>query len=91
MDRERNRPESFVFPISVAEAPLVAIVQHQRDSGIATEQSGSQEGGKRRAAYENRVVRVSMKAVAGPPPVGLSDVKLPVTEPQFAAFVVLPE
>lgn len=44
-----------------------------------------------RGVYEKRPVRVPLKAVAGAPPIGLSDVKLPVTEPQFAAFVVLPE
>lgn len=44
-----------------------------------------------RGVYEGRPVRVPMKAVAGPPPLGLDNAKLPVTEPQFAAFVVLPE
>ncbi len=35
-------------------------------------------------------VRVPMKPMTPPPPVGMPDQKVPVTEPQFAAFVVLP-
>ena len=41
--------------------------------------------------YDNRPVRVPMKPVMPPPPVGMPNAELPVTEPQFAAFVVLPE
>jgi hypothetical protein len=41
--------------------------------------------------YEDRPVQVPMKPVTPPPPVGLSNAELPVTEPYFAAFVVLPE
>ena len=40
--------------------------------------------------YDGQAVRVPMKPVAPPPPVGLPNAKLPVTEPLFAAFVVLP-
>jgi hypothetical protein len=40
--------------------------------------------------YDGKPVRVPMKPVAGPQPVGLPNAKLPVTEPGFAAFVVLP-
>ena len=40
--------------------------------------------------YDGRSVRVPMKPVAGPQPVGLPSAKLPITEPEFAAFVVLP-
>ncbi len=40
--------------------------------------------------YEGGTVRVPMQTVAGPQPVGLPAVELPVTEPRFAAFVVLP-
>ncbi len=41
--------------------------------------------------YDGLPVRVPMKSVAAPPPVGMPDAELPITEPQFAAFVVLPE
>jgi hypothetical protein len=41
--------------------------------------------------YQGGALRIPMKAVAAPPPVGLSDATLPVTEPAFAAFVVLAE
>ncbi|MGI8979665.1 MAG: right-handed parallel beta-helix repeat-containing protein [Pirellulaceae bacterium] len=41
-------------------------------------------------AYDGQPVRLPMKPVTPPPPVGLPNVKLPVTEPKFAAFVVLP-
>ena len=40
--------------------------------------------------YSRAAVRVPMKAVTPPPPVGLPGAKLPATEPRFAAFVVLP-
>lgn len=39
--------------------------------------------------YRGQPVSVPLKPVAGPPPIGLPDEKLPVTEPYFAAFVVL--
>jgi hypothetical protein len=39
--------------------------------------------------YTGAAVRVPMKAVTPPPPMGLPRVKLRVTEPQFAAFVVV--
>lgn len=41
--------------------------------------------------YKGGVVRVPMKPVAPPKPVGMSKAELPATEPRFAAFVVLPE
>ncbi|MBC8115895.1 MAG: right-handed parallel beta-helix repeat-containing protein, partial [Candidatus Saccharimonas sp.] len=41
--------------------------------------------------YEDRPVRVPMKPVTSPQPVGMPNAELPVTEPHFAAFVVLPE
>ena len=41
--------------------------------------------------YDRRPVRVPLKPVMPPPPVGMPNAELPVTEPQFAAFVVLPE
>ena len=41
-------------------------------------------------AYEGKPVRIALKPVNGPDPVGLPAAKLPVTEPHFAAFVVLP-
>ena len=41
--------------------------------------------------YDGRPVRVPMKPITPPPPVGMPNAELPVTEPQFAAFVVLPE
>lgn len=40
--------------------------------------------------YEGRAVRVPMKAVTPPKPVGMPKAELPATEPRFAAFVVLP-
>lgn len=40
--------------------------------------------------YEGQAVRVPMKPVEPPAPVGMPGTELPVTEPQFAAFVVLP-
>lgn len=40
--------------------------------------------------YDGQLVRLPMKAVTPPPPVGMPNVKLPVTEQQFAAFVVVP-
>jgi hypothetical protein len=39
--------------------------------------------------YEGSPVRVSMKPVKSPLPVGMPDARLPATEPQFAALVVL--
>lgn len=40
--------------------------------------------------FDGKLVRLPMKAVTPPPPVGMPNAKLPVTEPKFAAFVVLP-
>jgi hypothetical protein len=40
--------------------------------------------------YTGAPVKLPMRAVAGIPPVGLDDVELPVTEPYFGAYVVLP-
>jgi len=40
--------------------------------------------------YDGGAVRIPMKPVMPPPPVGLPQVELPVTEPHFGAFVVLP-
>ena len=42
-------------------------------------------------AYDGRLIRVSMRPITPPSPVGMPNAELPVTEPQFAAFVVLPE
>ena len=42
-------------------------------------------------AYDGRLIRVSMKPITPPSPVGMPNAELPITEPQFAAFVVLPE
>jgi len=39
--------------------------------------------------YDGKPVRVPMKPVATPPPIGVPDAKLPQTEPRFGAFVVL--
>jgi hypothetical protein len=39
--------------------------------------------------FAGRPVRISMKPVSGPPPVGMPDFETPVTEPEFAAFVLL--
>jgi hypothetical protein len=39
--------------------------------------------------YGGKAIRLPMKAVTPPAPVGLPNAKLPVTEPKFAAFVVL--
>ena len=41
--------------------------------------------------YDGRPVQFPMKPITPPSPVGLPSVELPVTEPLFAAFVVLPE
>jgi hypothetical protein len=41
--------------------------------------------------YDGKAVRVPMKAVTPPPPVGMPEADLPVTEPRFAALVVLPD
>ena len=41
--------------------------------------------------YAGKPVRVPMKPVTPPAPVGMPNAELPVTEPQFAAFIVLPE
>jgi hypothetical protein len=41
--------------------------------------------------YEEKPVRLPMRAVTPPPPVGMLGAKLPVTEPKFAAFVLLPK
>ena len=40
--------------------------------------------------YDGQEVILPMKPVKGPQPVGMPDFPLPVTEPRFAAFVVLP-
>jgi hypothetical protein len=40
--------------------------------------------------FDGQPVRLSMKPVTPPPPVGLPEAKLPATEPAFGAFVVLP-
>jgi hypothetical protein len=39
--------------------------------------------------YDGKPIRLLMKAVTPPPPVGMPNARLPVTEPKFAAFVVL--
>ena len=39
--------------------------------------------------HDGRPVRLSMKPVSGPPPIGIPDAILPTTEPHFAAFLVL--
>jgi hypothetical protein len=41
--------------------------------------------------YDGRPIRIPMNPVKPPSPVGVPNAQLPVTEPQFAAFVVLPE
>ncbi|MBW3541286.1 MAG: hypothetical protein KY476_13545, partial [Planctomycetes bacterium] len=41
--------------------------------------------------YDGKPVRVPMRPIQPPPPVGMPQAELPVTEPHFAAFVVLPE
>lgn len=41
--------------------------------------------------FNGQPVRVSMRPITPPSPVGMPDEKLPVTEPHFAAFVVLPK
>lgn len=41
--------------------------------------------------YDSLPVTIPMKPVKAVQPVGMPDVELPITEPQFAAFVVLPE
>jgi hypothetical protein len=41
-------------------------------------------------AYDGKPIRLPMTAVTPPPPVGMPDFKAPVTEPRFAAFVVVP-
>jgi hypothetical protein len=40
--------------------------------------------------HQRQPVRLPMRSVTPPPPVGMSDARLPETEPKFAAFVVLP-
>jgi hypothetical protein len=40
--------------------------------------------------YDGKPVRIPTQPVRPPAPVGLADEELPVTEPNFAAFVVLP-
>src|SRR5204863_1398521 len=40
--------------------------------------------------YDGKPIRLPMKAVTPPSPVGLPSAKLPVTEPKFGAFVELP-
>jgi hypothetical protein len=39
--------------------------------------------------YNQQPVRVPATPITPPPPVGMNDAELPVTEPKFAAFVVL--
>jgi hypothetical protein len=39
--------------------------------------------------YNGQPVRLPMKPIQGPQPVGMPEVKLPVTEPQFGAYVVM--
>lgn len=41
--------------------------------------------------YRGKNIHLPMRPITPPPPVGMPDAKLPVTEPQFAAFVVLSE
>jgi hypothetical protein len=41
--------------------------------------------------YQGELVRVPMKPVAPPKPVGMPGAELPATEPRFGAFVLLPE
>jgi hypothetical protein len=40
--------------------------------------------------FDGKPVRLPMKPVAGPKPVGMPEAELPITEPRFGAFVVLP-
>jgi hypothetical protein len=40
--------------------------------------------------FEDQAVGIPLRAVKGPLPIGLTDVDLPVTEPAFAAFLLLP-
>ncbi|MDB5391110.1 MAG: hypothetical protein JWM11_6756 [Planctomycetaceae bacterium] len=39
--------------------------------------------------YHGQMVRIPMKPTKPPPPIGMPDATVPITEPQFAAFVVL--
>jgi hypothetical protein len=41
--------------------------------------------------YEGAPIRLPMRPIAAVSPVGMGEYKLPVTEPRFGAFVVLPE
>lgn len=41
--------------------------------------------------YADRPVQIPLTPVIPPPPVGMPNAELPITEPQFAAFVVLPD
>lgn len=41
--------------------------------------------------FEGKPVLLPMRAITPPPPVGMPATKLPVTEPQFGAFVLLPK
>lgn len=41
--------------------------------------------------FDGQALRLPMKPVTPPAPVGMTDTELPVTEPHFAAFVVLPD
>jgi hypothetical protein len=40
--------------------------------------------------YNGGPVRLPMRPITPPPPVGMPEAKLPITEPAFAAFVLLP-
>ncbi len=40
--------------------------------------------------FDGQPIRVPMKPVSSPPPVGMPDEQVPRTEPRFGAFVVLP-
>lgn len=44
-----------------------------------------------RGVYDGKKIRLPMKPVAAQQPVGMPDIKLPVTEPQFGAYLVLGE
>lgn len=43
------------------------------------------------SSYDGQAVRIPLHPVTPPSPVGMPDAELPVTEPQFGAFVVLPD
>jgi hypothetical protein len=84
----------------------VAVLNPQELPEVAVDLSGVLKQGKKfrvlsaknffgpplvTGTFDGTAVRVPMKAVTPPPPVGMPNAKLPVTEPRFAAFVVLPD